>query len=56
MKKLVSLVVALLIVFSVATCALAEGKTTVTIGATPSPHQEILEYIAEDMASLGYEL
>ncbi len=54
MKKVVSLIVALLLVFSAA--ALAEGKTTIVIGATPSPHEEVLELIKHDMAALGYEL
>ena len=56
MKKFVSLFVALLLVLSVATCAMAEEKTTIVIGATPSPHQEVLELIQEDMAALGYDL
>lgn len=56
MKKIVSLLLAALLVLSVAGCALAEEKKTVVIGATPSPHQEVLELIKDDMAALGYEL
>ena len=56
MKKLVSLFLALVLVLSVAGCALAEEKTTIVIGATPSPHQEVLELIQDDMAALGYTL
>ena len=56
MKKLVSLLLAALLVLSVASCALAEEKKTVVIGATPSPHQEVLELIQDDMAALGYKL
>ena len=56
MKKLVSLLLAALLVLSVASCALAEEKKTVVIGATPSPHQEVLELIKDDMAALGYDL
>ncbi len=56
MKKFVSLLLAALLVLSVAGCALAEEKTVIKIGATPSPHQEVLELIKDDMAALGYEL
>ena len=56
MKKLVSLLLAALLVLSVASCALAEEKKTIVIGATPSPHQEVLELIQDDMAALGYKL
>lgn len=51
MKKLLSLVVALVLVLSAS--ALCE---TIVIGGTPSPHVEVLELIKDDMADLGYEL
>lgn len=53
MKKLFALVIALVLALSCAAFASAE---TITIGATPSPHAEILEFIKDDMAALGYEL
>ena len=56
MKKIVSLFVALLLVLSAFSFALADDKTTIVIGATPSPHEEVLERIKDDMAALGYEL
>lgn len=56
MKKFVSLLLAALLVLCLAGGALAEEKKTVVIGATPSPHQEVLELIKDDMAALGYEL
>ena len=56
MKKIVSLFVALLLVLSAFSFALADDKTTIVIGATPSPHEEVLELIKDDMAALGYEL
>ena len=45
MKKIVSLLVAALLVLSACSFALAEEKTTIVIGATPSPHEEVLELI-----------
>lgn len=56
MKKLVSLLLAALLVLSITSCALAEEKKTIVIGATPSPHQEVIELIKDDMAALGYDL
>ena len=53
MKKLLTLVLALC--FALSLTAVAETKTIV-IGATPSPHAEILNYIADDMAALGYPI
>lgn len=55
MKKLFSLVLALALVLSLS-AASAEGLKTIVIGATPSPHQEVLELVAEDLAALGYKL
>ena len=63
-KQVILLVVALVLV-----CAIVVGavlvvrsrnqkaeKNTIVIGATPSPHQEVLELIQDDMAALGYKL
>jgi len=55
MKKLLSLVLALALVLSLGTAG-AEALKTITIGATPSPHQEVLELIADDLKELGFEL
>ena len=52
MKKLFSLLLVLTLLTSVT--ALAAEK--IVIGATPSPHEEILEYIKADFEALGYEL
>ncbi len=54
MKKLFALTLALILTLSFST-ALAENQKIV-IGATPSPHAEILEYIKDDLAELGYDL
>lgn len=53
MKKLFAIVVALILALSFT--AVAETKTIV-IGATPSPHAEVLNFIADDMAALGYPI
>ena len=54
MKKISALILALVLVLSL-TGAFAENQKIV-IGATPSPHGEILELIKEDLAALGYDL
>lgn len=56
MKKLVSLFVSLLLVFSLCSVAMAEEPVTVTIAADVTPHAVILEKISEDMLALGYKL
>ena len=56
MKRVFSLILTLALIASLATCCAAEGLTKIVIGATPSPHAEVLEFIKDDMAALGYEL
>ncbi len=53
MKKLLSVLLVTLLALG-ATSALA--NETIVIGATPSPHAEILELVKEDLAALGYDL
>ena len=53
MKKLLSTLLALSLLLSAAGAMAAEK---IVIGATPSPHEEILEFIKEDFEALGYEL
>lgn len=53
MKKLLSILLAAILTLVLSTAIAAE---TITIGATPSPHAEILELIKEDLAALGYNL
>lgn len=55
MKKLLSAVLALTLLFAVSAASAAE-LTKIKIGATPTPHAEVLEIVAEDLAALGYEL
>lgn len=54
MKKLTALVLSLLLVLTFAT-GLAENQK-IRVGATPSPHAEILELVKEDLAALGFDL
>ncbi len=56
MKKLVSLIVALILILSVSSAAMAEAPTTLIIAADVAPHTIILEEIADDMLALGYKL
>lgn len=53
MKKLFAALLVLTLALS-ATSALA--NETIVIGATPSPHAEILELVKDDLAALGYDL
>ena len=56
MKKLVSLITALLLVLSLSSFAMADETVTITIAADVAPHMIILEEIADDMLALGYKL
>ena len=57
MKKIISLVLALALSLSLAACGGTEEKANIIrVGASPSPHAEILEAAKEPLAALGYEL
>ncbi len=53
MKKLLALVLSLALALL---CTSAFATQTIVIGATTTPHAEILELIKDDLAALGYEL
>lgn len=55
MKKLLSLLVVLCLTFSCA-AALADEVKTIKVGASPSPHAEILEVAKPVVEELGYKL
>lgn len=57
MKRVFSFILALALSLSLAACGAKEEKTNViTVGASPSPHAEILAAAKEPLAKLGYEL
>ncbi len=65
MKKLVSLCLGLLLAGSLAACGSGDGSSgsgssgtleKISVGATPVPHEEILEFIKPQLEALGYEL
>lgn len=55
MKKLFSVILALSLLFAVSAASASE-LTKIKIGATPTPHAEVLELVREDLAALGYDL
>lgn len=55
MKKFVSLLVAIVLMLSFSTMAMAENQK-LSIGASPSPHAEFLELIKDDLAEMGIDL
>lgn len=68
MKKITSLILALVLAFSLVSLSACGGKTTdeknsdsaddkvITVGASATPHAEILEQIKQALADEGYEL
>ena len=56
MKKLLALALAVVLCLSLAACGGTSSKKTITIGATPAPHCEILEIAKEVLAEKGYTL
>ena len=55
MKKFAAILLTLALLLSIG-AASADELTTIKVGATTSPHAEVLEYIKDDMAALGYDL
>ena len=53
MKKILAVLLVSILTLSLST---AFANETIMIGATPSPHAEILEFIKDDLAALGYDL
>lgn len=57
MKKFLSLILTLALSVSLAACNSTEkAENKITVGASPSPHAEILAAAKEPLAALGYEL
>lgn len=53
MKKALALILATILTLSLGT---ALANETIVIGATPTPHAEVLELVKDDLAALGYDL
>jgi len=56
MKKLTALLLVLTCLLALTACGASSDAKTITVGATPAPHCEILEVAKELMAKEGYTL
>ena len=56
MKKIIAIVLALVLALSLGAVALADDTVTLKVGATPTPHAEILEFAKDILAEQGIEL
>ena len=58
MKKLISIALVLVLALSVLTLASCKAKdeNTIVVGASSTPHAEILEVVIDDLAAQGYTL
>ena len=59
MKKIIAALITLALAFALVSCGSQEGSTETTVlkvGASPSPHAEILEVVKDDLAKQGIEL
>ena len=57
MKRIISVILSALLVCTVfAACGSKEDDKTITVGASSTPHAEILEIVKEQLAKEGYTL
>ena len=56
MKKIIAIVLALVLALSLGAVALADDTVTLKVGASPTPHAEILEFAKDILAEQGIEL
>ena len=57
MKKLIAIIFVLVLAFSVTSCGgSSSGTTVLKVGASPTPHAEILEFVKDDLAKQGIDL
>ena len=56
MKKFAGIVLALALVLTLVACGGKNDTKTITVGATPAPHAEILEIVKDILAKDGYTL
>lgn len=55
-KRFAVIVLVLALVLSLTACGGKNNTKTITVGATPAPHAEILEIVKDILAEQGYEL
>ncbi len=56
MKKIIAIVLAIAAVFSFAACGKSSEDKVIKVGASSTPHAEILEQVKDALAEEGYEL
>ena len=56
MKKIIAIVLAIATVFCFAACGKKAEDKVITVGASSTPHAEILEQVKESLKKDGYEL
>ena len=56
MKKTLVLLLAVILVFGLASFAIADDLTPIVVGASSTPHGEILELVKDRLAEEGYDL
>lgn len=56
MKKFLALILTLLLAVGIVGCNKGDGENTITVGASATPHAEILEILKEDLKAQGFTL
>ncbi len=56
MKKIIAVILSLVLALSLAACGPKSDEKTITVGATPAPHAQILEIVKDQLAAKGYTL
>lgn len=56
MKKLIAILLVLVFALSLASCGKKSETTVLKVGASPTPHAEILNFVKDDLAKQGIDL
>ena len=56
MKKIIAVILAIAAVFCFAACGKSSDDKVIKVGASSTPHAEILEQVKDTLAEEGYEL
>ena len=56
MKKLTAILLVLVFALSLASCGKKSETTVLKVGASPTPHAEILNFVKDDLAKQGIDL